>query len=106
MPVDADPRQKARHRHGVEQAADRKARNDDTGDRKRGFAKLEQEGRDERKQSEHAAAFDKDRRIADARVRVGEDGAIALLEGRQAGPRRMLSAPRREIRRPPRSRPP
>ena len=44
--VDAEPRQKARHRHCVEQPADREAGDDDAGDRKAGFAEFEQERRD------------------------------------------------------------
>ncbi|MGY3615458.1 hypothetical protein [Bradyrhizobium sp. USDA 10063] len=45
-------------------AAHRKARDDDARDRQRGFAEVEQERRHERKQAEHAAAFDE--RLAEA----------------------------------------
>ena len=106
MPVDAEPRQEPRHRHGVEQAADRKARDDDARDRKPGFAEFEQERRDEGKQAEHAAAFDEDGRVAELRAfGIAEDRAIALPERRQARPRRPRQRRAAEIRRPPRSRP-
>jgi hypothetical protein len=55
------------------------------GDRKRDFAKVEQERCDEGKQAEHATAFDEYRRIADARVWVGEDRAVAVPERGQVG---------------------
>ena len=79
--VDAEFWQKPRHGQGVEQPADGEARDDDAGDRQRAFAEFEQEGRDERKQAEHAAAFDEHRPVANACVRVHENRAIALHEG-------------------------
>ena len=59
--LDAKPRQKARDRQRIEQAADREAGNDEARDRKAGFAEFEQERRDIGKQPEHAAALDEDR---------------------------------------------
>src|SRR6185437_4938559 len=45
---------------------------------------------DEGKQSEHAASLDEDRGIADARIRVGEDGAVAFSERAKARSRRVV----------------
>ena len=49
----------------------------------RRLAEIEQERSDVRKQAEHDAALDEHRRVADQGIRIGEDGAIALLERRE-----------------------
>ncbi len=79
--VDAQPRQKSRHRQSVDQAANRKPRDDDAGNRQPGFAEFEQERGNVGKQPKHAATLDEDRGETQ-RIWIGKNGSITLPERR------------------------